>query len=447
MIALAALTLSLACSARAASTDAVQANPFAAMKEIDLKLEAEIDARLAKGDYLGAVSDSEAFIKDAPDPATLSFLLDIHSSFLAFAGKDGQARLSMASSQRIGDRTPFLLGDYAATQAARDQVKFEEPEAVLTEAAKTHQLIMFSEAHHIAEHRAFGARMLPLLRKLGFSVLAMEALKFPVPDKTRRVGRAPGEGVVDGYYLREPRMAGLVREAQRLGFTLVAYEDETTDGKLDREEVQARNLVERVFAKNPKAKVVVWAGYGHIYKAHDEWKEMAQRVWEKTGIEPFSLFQESDSLDPHMTESPLYKSLILDNPHPPDHPVVVRARKGLYPALDALGVIERTKAGTAFVDGFILHPPFRESAPGSLRPAWLPRPGLFKLGGRENAGAFIQAFPKNEGTSATPADQMAPDFMGRYELWLPKGEYILRALGKDAAVLSEETVRVPRSEP
>ena len=430
----------------AASTDTVQPNPFAAMKDINNRLEAKIDARLLRGDYLGAVRDSEAEIKQADGVPTLSFLLDIHSSFLAFAGKDGEARISMARSGHVQAEPPVLLRAVEGAEAARREVRFEEPEAVLREAAKTHRIIMFSEAHHIPEHRALGARLLPVLKELGFTVLAMEALKDPVPEKPRRVGRAPGPGVVYGYYAREPRMANLMREALRLGFTLVAYEDETTDGKRDREEVQAQNLVERVFAKDPKAKVVVWAGYGHIYKNENHvGRTMALRLWQKTGLEPFCLFQLSDSLDPDLSESPLYRNLMLDAASPPDHPVVVRNRKGLYPALDALELMQRSPSGAPIVDGYILHPPFREHAPGSLRPAWLHGPGLLALTGtlgrRVPAGALLQAFPKAEGPDSTPTDQMELDASGRFELRLPPGDYLLRALGEDGKVLLETTAR------
>ena len=440
------LLLSLARPAAAASTDTVQPNPFAAMKDLNNRLEAKIDARLLKGDYLGAVRDSEAEIKQADRAATLSFLLDIHSSFLAFAGKDGEARVSMARSGHVQAEPPVLLHAAEGAEAARREVRFEEPETVLREAAKTHRIIMFSEAHHIPEHRALGARLLPVLKELGFTVLAMEALKDPVPEKPARVGRAPGPRVVYGYYAREPRMANLMREALRLGFKLVAYEDETTDGKRDREEVQAQNLVDRVFAKDPKAKVVVWAGYGHVYKNDNKtWKAMAQRVWQKTGLEPFCLFQESDSLDPNLSESPLYRNLVLDAAKPPDHPVVVRNRQGLYPALDALELMQRSPSGAPVVDGYILHPPFRERAPGSLRPPWLQGPGLLALtgtlGGRVPAGTLLQAYPKAEGPDSTPADQMELDASGRFELRLPPGDYLLRALGEDGKVLLETTAR------
>src|SRR5207237_9066870 len=63
----------------------------------------------------------------------------------------------------------------------------------------------------------------------------------------------------------------------------------------EREEGEAKKLVERVVAKDPKAKVVVFAGYSHVRKAPAgaqnpiEW--MAARFKKATGIDPLTVDQ------------------------------------------------------------------------------------------------------------------------------------------------------------
>lgn len=440
---LAALLLPPA-AARAASTGTAETDPFAAVRGLNRELEAGVTPKIDGGDYLGAARTVWKLAESPSGRQALWFLLDLQSSFLAFTGDDAGARLAMARSQHLAPQAIPVSLSAEASRAARAQVKLEDPETALARAAETHQVIMISEAHHVPEHRAYGASLLPLLKKKGFTILAMEALKFPVPEAPTGVSRVAAPGALYGYYAREPQMAGLIREALRLGFTLVAYEDETTDGG-DREEIQARNLQERIFAKNPRAKVVVWAGYGHVYKRAPRpgGKLMAQWFWEKTGIEPFSVFEESDALDPYMTESPRYKALVLDSPRPITKPVVVRSTPGLYPALDALGVMGLDAAGKPLVDAYLFHPPYGGRTPSGLRSAWLKRPGFKALSGACTPGdTLVQAFLTSEGVDSTPADQIACDASGRFELWLRGGDYILRVLGPDGGVLSETAARL-----
>lgn len=427
----------------AASTGTAETDPFAAVRGLNREMEAGVTPKIDRGDYLGAARTVWKLAESPSGQQALWFLFDLQSSFLAFAGDDAGARLAMARSQHLSPQPIPILMSAGASRAARAQVKLEDPEAVLGRAAETHQVIMISEAHHVPEHRAYGASLLPLLKRKGFTILAMETLKHPLPEAPTGVSRVAAPGALYGYYAREPQMAGLIREALRLGFTLVAYEDETTGGG-DREEIQARNLQERIFAKNPRAKVVVWAGYGHVYKREPRpgAKLMAQWFWEKTGIEPFSVFEESDALDPYMTESPRYKALVLDAPKPISKPAVVLSRPGLYPALDALGVMGLDAGGKPIVDAYLFHPPYGGRTPSGLRSAWLKRPGFKALTGACTPGdVLVQAFPKSEGVESTPADQIACDPSGRFELWLRDGDYVLRALGADGKILTVTSAR------
>lgn len=430
------LFLFASCPALAADDD-----PFAAMKDLYARIETEVSPRLDDNDALGAVEASRRFVEEEKDVQALQFLLDLRSSYLAAAGEEAQARLSMARAQNLAGRLqPPREYEEAAWEAARAQVRWEEPEAVLKEAAKTHSVIMISEAHHVPETRAFGRAVLPLLRGLGFEFLAMEALKHPVPENPAKVTRSTAPDAASGYYLMEPQMAGLVREALRLGFKLAAYEDETTGGG-DREEIQAQNLYERVLKAQPDAKVVVWAGYGHVYKRSPfDRRMMAQRLWELTGREPFSLFQVADALDPFLSDQAFYKPLVLDDPARPERALVLRNRPGLFPALDALpgSGLDRDGQGAPSVDGYVVHPRFRM---GGLRPAWLSRAGRMRLSGelrgKREGPLLVQAFPAREGVRSSPADQMVCRSGTAYELWLEPGEHILRVRDAGGRILFE----------
>jgi hypothetical protein len=54
-----------------------------------------------------------------------------------------------------------------------------------------------------------------------------------------------------------------------------------------RERRMAEHIVERIFARDPSARVLVWVGHGHGQRG-TRLKMMAQYLWELTGEEPFS---------------------------------------------------------------------------------------------------------------------------------------------------------------
>lgn len=438
-------------AAHAASTTTVANDVPMDMKTLYREMFAKVDPRLKAGDYLGVAGVTRGYLESQSDADLAAFLLDVQAPFLAATGDDEGALVSMTRAAAINGRAmaPRRCDDEAWAKA-RAQVKWREPAAVLREAAKTHGVIMISEAHHSPETRALGRELLPILREAGFEYLAMETLYHPVPGRPERVAFSTGPGTAAGYYFFEPQLAGLARDALALGFTLVAYEDEGFGG--DREEAQARNLYERVLKAKPDAKVLVWAGYAHVNKRRTSFgKAMAERVWELTGREPFTLYQIIDDLDPYFADAPLYKPLVLDAPDRPRRALVLENKPGLFPALDAIkdtGVLRDAK-GLPTVDGYIVHPPFRAKAAGHLRPAWVMsasrRALTGSVSGLKERRALIQAFPRKEGFASTPADQMIVEPDGRFELWVTEGDYLIRIRDGEGRVLIEDKAPVGKN--
>lgn len=145
-----------------------------------------------------------------------------------------------------------------------------EPAAeAIAERGADFRVVMVNEAHHVARTRWLTYLLLEPLREQGYTHLALEALDA---DDTRLAER--GFAVTDsGHYVREPVFAELVREALHLGYVLVAYEPDSpkNDGasrqelQQRRETGQARNLA-RVFDDVPDARMLVHAGYAHIFR-------------------------------------------------------------------------------------------------------------------------------------------------------------------------------------
>jgi hypothetical protein len=98
----------------------------------------------------------------------------------------------------------------------------------------------------------------------------------------------------EGGYLAQPEMRRLIEGAEELGWKLIPYETRRYPVEPnDREEDQARNLVDALTTLPADAPLLVWCGIGHLWKEppRREWIPMACRFWEMTDIEPFSIDQ------------------------------------------------------------------------------------------------------------------------------------------------------------
>jgi hypothetical protein len=160
----------------------------------------------------------------------------------------------------------------------------------IVEAAAHRRVVMINEAHHDAHTRLLTLELLPRLRAIGFTHLAVEALSEDA-DTLRRRGYPTIRSGTE--YLREPVYGELVREALRLGYVLVPYDLAGGEGN-ERETQQAHTLYDKVLAGNPKAKLLVHAGYAHIDKAPGRLGRvvpMAARLQALSGLDILSVDQ------------------------------------------------------------------------------------------------------------------------------------------------------------
>jgi len=163
--------------------------------------------------------------------------------------------------------------------------------------------VFLNEAHGQSQTRAANYALLAGLRADGFDVLAMESLK-PGPTTARDATHCSNTTLLDAglvargyavpataFYALDPVYAETVREALRLGFRLVAYDSLVENGVAPREQNQADNLA-CVFKDDPKARLVVIAGFSHIAERRDFWVPggaMAARFRVATGIDPLTV--------------------------------------------------------------------------------------------------------------------------------------------------------------
>jgi len=158
--------------------------------------------------------------------------------------------------------------------------------------AKRQQVVMINEAHHIAYHRAFVLLMLKDFYKAGYRYLALETLD----DSLINQKKYPDYHT--GYYTSEPLYSEMLRETMKIGFKIVQYEPvQDCDNKGNdsnycnrfRDSLMAINLT-RFLKRNTKGKLLVYAGYGHIYEGDNTgWKRMAEYFTQFTKIDPFTI--------------------------------------------------------------------------------------------------------------------------------------------------------------
>ena len=367
------------------------------------------------------------------DPQTRNMASQMVATHLSFLGRPVDALRAFPfrrTNEPSGDLpTP---SDWAAVPASE----------WIAEQAASYRVVMVNEAHHAPQTRVLTLSLLQRLRERGYTHLAVEAL---VNDGTDPM---PGGYPVrkTGIYTREPVFAELLREARRLGYTLLPYEpnDQGEQTQQQRETGQASAIAD-LLAKEPRAKVLVHAGYAHIGEAQeglpDDARPMAMELAKMSGLPLLTIDQ---------TSTRSYEAADIDT---------VGQRLAKQFAVNVPSVLVSREGGGAWSyrpglnDVSVLLPP--APAPEAQRPDWL------SLDGKRLAVAIdltpclghlpclAEARPAGEGDDAIPSDQFL--ILAAAEtttpLYLAPGKYRLRLLGNDGAPVAERALDIPARTP
>jgi hypothetical protein len=327
--------------------------------------------------------------------------------------------------------------------------------------AEGRRIVMVNEAHHDAHTRELTLALLPRLRALGFQYFAVEALSAKDTDLVRRGYVTDTSG---SEYVLEPLYGEIVRQAIKLGYTIVAYdpEDATTE---NRDSEQARTLEEKVFDKDLQAKLFVHAGYAHVDKSAGnlggQIQPMATQLKRLTGYDPLCVDQTQfrdvavggldfgfyNTVASRFFEEQPYvlraRSGAIWSSNPRQHDVTVVLPPVSDRDLDAGGVM---RSDVLRREVILPRAPFDLSQ----RPSWL------TLGGRRLAypvstdlcdgqvPCAIDAHYPNEPDNATPADRYT--FLRKRShnvLYLYPGHYRLRSWDVAGKTLQQRDIDVP----
>ena len=344
-----------------------------------------------------------------------------------------------------------------------DQWQAVDAADAVTQLAVNRRIVLINEAHHDAHTRELTLALLPRLRALGFQYFAVEALSAKDADLMQRGYVTETSG---SEYLLEPLYGEIVRQAIRLGYTIVAYDPEDTS-LADRDAKQARALYEKVFAKDAQAKLFVHAGYSHIDKAAGnlggEIEPMAMELKRLTGDDPLSVDQTQfrdvaiGGLDFgfYNTVASRFSSQVpyvlrqrgsdaFWSSDPKQHDITVILPPAFENDLDVNGIM---KNDVLRREVMLPRSPFD---PGR-RPSWLTLGGKrvpYPISAELCAGQIpcvVEAHYPGEPDNATPADRYTflRNSHSHNTLYLFPGHYRLRAWDAGGKTLQQRDINVP----
>jgi len=347
--------------------------------------------------------------------------------------------LEMISAQRmfVGDEQGAVLAHDALARAFRqsppsaaelklvDEAMVEDAVKAIVEQARTRRVVLLNEEHTTSINRAFAQRVARELRKIGYQYLACET--FGDSGKPLFAHGYVPRG--DGFYTNDPTFGNWINEAIADGWKPVAYEPRhdpaipAAERFRWREEGQARNLVERIFAKDKDAKVLIYVGRSHLNKGAFKRPDgtevvfMAEYLRRMTGLDLLSVDQQRYFAHPLAEdEFPLYRHLLAKSNS--SAPFVLKNKDGSNLVLSGL-------AGQ--VDMLVVFPRYgmRDGRPGWMtslagrEPRDIP-PALLPTSGRR----LIKAYRAGAPDDAVPADVVLVEANKPVpKLMLPQGEY------------------------
>ncbi len=319
---------------------------------------------------------------------------------------------------------------------AFDKYRPVSAKKIMDSIAKTNQIVILNEGHHIPQNRASTMQYLQIFYDNGFRYIAMESIRSRDSLLNQRKYVDVNKS---GTYLFEPCYADLVRQALKIGFTIVPYEYEPkAKTMVEREEGQAENIMKRLLNDNPKAKLLMHVGYSHGLKFEpDPQMKMAMMGYflkKKSGTEPFVIEQFKQ------TEKAYRKDESTD---------YVYATKKYQLTEPCFFVNNEGKLWTkdSYAGDAELFLP--RSIYKNQRPNWLAwggkkrefLPNLKEV--KVETPFLIQAFLVEESLNGVAVDQIEiTDKISKKPLLLYPAKYILRVLDRKGEVISEKKIVV-----
>jgi hypothetical protein len=309
------------------------------------------------------------------------------SWYLTYVGDYDGARSAFSIAQPVqADDGPSPLGGAWQLRPAAD---------VILEMSKDRKAIFFNEAHSAPLTRTLTIELLTRLHEQGFNYFAAETLYETDKNLNSRGYPVPESG----FYTNEPLYAEMVRTALHLGYKVVAYDAENAGVGDPRERSGAQNLCDRVFKKDPNARLIVNAGFAHVQKSG---KYLG-------GTSMGEFFKKLSGIDPLTIEQTM---MIQHARADQDHPYYTALIQSQHLSEPSVFVAAGGKTWTLKPDQYDMSVIFPPQEASNDRPDWLRVGGLrvpYPVGGEACNTHFpcmVEARYASEAADSIPADRV-----------------------------------------
>ena len=165
---------------------------------------------------------------------------------------------------------------------------------LIVQLAKKTKYLILNEAHHSPNHRVFAKSLLKDLYKQGYRNLAVETLDFNNKYQDTLLNKRKYPLIQSGSYSREPQFGQFLREALRIGYTVIPYDVISSSISGKEREINAANAI---LAQEGEGKTFVYCGYDHAlegFMGDGGWEyAVAGHIKRLTGIDPLTINQTS----------------------------------------------------------------------------------------------------------------------------------------------------------
>ncbi len=301
-----------------------------------------------------------------------------------------------------------------------------DAQSYILEQAKKYHFLLLNEAHYSSQQRAFTTILLKDLWENDYRYLAIEALAWNEFNLSKK-GYPTTQS---GNFIQDPVFGNMVREAIKLGYTLVPYEYNPSQDSADRERIQAKNIYERTLLKDSIGKVVVHAGYSHISKSDNGTHSLMGYYLNKfANGQVLSVNQETMSYKGKGMNNDYYDFAIA-NFEIKKPSIFLKNNKVILDPVNRIGNdIQVYHPKTAFING---------------RPMWLYGTNKTNIaltaGIKEHEGKLIRAQLINEDENSIPLDQFVIN--QEKQLVLPSGNFIISIIDCEDKIVSKYSLKV-----
>lgn len=324
----------------------------------------------------------------------------------------------------------ILKTDFSPDKIFENAVFIDARDYILEESGK-YDVVLINEAHYSTQNRMFTKSLLkPLFQKHGFKYLALEGLSW----KDSLIQKRGYPIYETGFYTDDPVFGNLIREAIRLGYTLVPYETRNNNRGSVRDNDQASNIIAQTFDIDENAKVLIHAGYSHINECCIEgaYTPMGAKMKSKLGRDVFTINQTSMlGLNDTIKENEFYRYIA--------NRVGVQFQKPIV----TLGADHQPILSPLSIDNCdveVYHPRMKLYRG---RPSWLKDDRTYYKIPKEILawkGNLINFIPFGESLNAVPVDNFAIE--PSVSMLLYPGKYVANIIDCDSRVVKQFIMEV-----